>query len=75
MGAVIALPLILIALASLGFALWSLYAVGLETFTFAKSARRHGSGECAAHYDPGDHDHVSTRPLAGYGRRSINRPG
>ncbi|HEY3561645.1 MAG TPA: hypothetical protein VGL05_29475 [Kribbella sp.] len=62
MGAVIALPLIVIALVSLAFALWSLYAIGLETLTFARSTRRHGTGETAAHYEPGDHLHVSTRP-------------
>ena len=63
MGAVIAIPLITIALVSLAFALWSLYVVVLEGFTFARSTRRHGTGETAAHYEPGDHQHVSTRPF------------
>lgn len=62
MGAAIALPLIAIALVALAFALWTFYVIGLEAFTFAKSTRRHGSGETAAHYEPGDHRHVSTRP-------------
>ncbi|WP_350275790.1 hypothetical protein [Kribbella sp. HUAS MG21] len=63
MGAVIAIPLLTIALLALAFALWSLYVVAVETVTFARSARRHGTGETAAHYEPGDHQHVSTRPL------------
>ena len=68
MGAAIALPLIAIALVSLAFALWTLYAIGLEAFSFAKFTRRHGSGETAAHYEPGDHQHVSTSPPKGYDR-------
>ena len=63
MGAVIAIPLLTIALISFAFALWSLYHVGVETFTFARSTRRHGTGETAAHYEPGDHQHVSTHPM------------
>ena len=61
MGAAIAIPLIVIVLVLLGYAGWTLYAVGLEAFTFAKS-RGHGTGETAAHYDPTDHEHVSTKP-------------
>lgn len=63
MGAVIAIPLITIALVSLAFALWSLYVIAIEGITFARSTRRHGSHETAAHYEPGDHEHVSTRPF------------
>ncbi|MET9268266.1 hypothetical protein [Kribbella sp. NPDC003557] len=66
MGAAIAIPLLTIILISLGYALWALFHAGTEAFTFAKSARRHGSGETAAHYDPGDHKHVSTKPPEGY---------
>ena len=66
MGAIIAIPVITIILISVGYLLWTLYAVVVETVTFAKSPR-HGSGETAAHYEPGDHEHVSTKPPAGYG--------
>lgn len=66
MGAAIAIPLIVIVLVLLGYALWTLYAVGLETVTATKSTRRHGSGETAAHYDPTDHQHVSTKPPEEY---------
>jgi hypothetical protein len=48
---------------------YPLYAVGVEAFSFAKFTRRHGSGETAAHYDPGDHEHVSTKPPEGYEKR------
>ncbi|HEY9336500.1 hypothetical protein [Kribbella sp. NPDC050459] len=68
MGAAIALPLLTIALISLVLALWTLYAVGVEAVSFAKFTRRHGSGETAAHYEPGDHEHVSTKPPEGYGK-------
>ena len=68
MGAAIAIPLLTIVLISVGYALWALFRAGAEAFTFLRSARRHGSGECAAHYEPGDHEHVSTRPMTGYGR-------
>lgn len=63
MGAVIALPLIAIALVSFAFAVWSLYVVVLEGLTFARAVRRHGSGETAAHYEPGNHRQVSTHPF------------
>jgi hypothetical protein len=62
MGAAIAIPLLTIVLISVGYALWALFRAGAEMFTFAKSAGRHGSGETAAHYEPGDHQHVSTSP-------------
>jgi hypothetical protein len=62
MGAAIAIPLIIVVLITVGYLLWTLYIVGLETVTAAKSTRRHGSGETAAHYDPKDHQHVSTTP-------------
>ena len=67
MGAVIAIPLIAIVLIAVGYVLWTLYEVALETVSLAKSARHHGPGETAAHYDPTDHQHVSTTPPKGYG--------
>lgn len=73
MGAAIAIPLIVIVLVALGFALWSLYVAGLEAVTVAKSTRRHGSGETAAHYDPMDHQHVSTKPPQEHGQRPTNK--
>ncbi len=72
MGAAIAIPLITIVLILVGYALWTLYAVGLEAFTFAKS-RGHGSGETAAHYDPTDHQHVSTTPPPEYNQGPTDR--
>jgi hypothetical protein len=41
--------------------------------TVAKSTRRHGSGETAAHYDPTDHHHVSTKPPQEYEQKPTNR--
>lgn len=73
MGAAIAIPLIIIVLVAVGYALWTLYIVGLETVTAAKSTRRHGSGETAAHYDPTDHQHVSFKPPPGYDQKPTNR--
>jgi hypothetical protein len=73
MGAAIAVPLIIIVLVAVGYLLWTLYVVGLETVTTAKSTRRHGSGETAAHYDPTDHHHVSTKPPREYDQKPINR--
>ncbi|NUR94621.1 MAG: hypothetical protein HOV67_05100 [Kribbellaceae bacterium] len=66
MGAAIAIPLLTIVLISVGYTLWALFSAGAEALTFFRSARRHGSGECAAHYEPGDHTHVSTKPMKGY---------
>ena len=68
MGAVIAIPLITIVLIAVGYVLWTLYVVALDTITFAKPRGNHGSGETAAHYDPTDHQHVSTTPPQGYGQ-------
>ncbi|MFI7066029.1 hypothetical protein ACIBL3_33860 [Kribbella sp. NPDC050124] len=73
MGAAIAIPLIIVVLVAVGFALWTLYIVGLEAVTAAKSTRRHGSGETAAHYEPTDHQHVSTKPPQEYDQRPTNR--
>lgn len=73
MGAAIAIPLIIIVIVAVVFALWTLYLVGLETVTVAKSTRRHGSGETAAHYDPMDPKHVSTKPPQEYDQRPTNR--
>ena len=67
MGAVIAIPLITIVLIAVGYVLWTVYLVLLDTVSFAKSTRHHGSDETAAHYDPTDHQHVSTKPPEGYG--------
>ncbi|MEJ1110874.1 MULTISPECIES: hypothetical protein [unclassified Kribbella] len=73
MGAAIAIPLIIVVLISVGFALWTLYVVALEGVTVAKATRRHGSGETAAHYEPTDHQHVSTKPPTGV-RPETNQP-
>lgn len=73
MGAAIAIPLIVIVLVTVGYLLWTLYIVGLESVTAAKSTRRHGSGETAAHYDPTDHHHVSTKPPPGYEQKPTSR--
>jgi hypothetical protein len=73
MGAAIAIPLIVIVLVVVGYLLWTLYVVGLESVTVAKSTRRHGSGETAAHYDPTDHHHVSTKPPQEYEQKPTNR--
>jgi hypothetical protein len=73
MGAAIAIPLIIIVLVMVGYLLWTLYIVGLESVTAAKSTRRHGSGETAAHYDPTDHHHVSTKPPPEYEQKPTNR--
>ncbi|MEU4287239.1 hypothetical protein AB0E63_03375 [Kribbella sp. NPDC026596] len=72
MGAAIAIPLIIIVMAAVGYLLWTLYLVGLEAVTAAKSTRRHGSGETAAHYDPTDHQHVSTKPPQEYDQKPTN---
>lgn len=66
MGAAIAIPLIIIVLVVVGYLLWTLYEVGLGAVTVAKSGRRHGSGETAAHYEHTDHQHVSTKPPPEY---------
>ncbi|MEV0284841.1 MULTISPECIES: hypothetical protein [unclassified Kribbella] len=73
MGAAIAIPLIVIVLVAVGYALWTLYVVGLETVTAAKSSRRHGPSQTAAHYDPTDHQHVSTNPPPGYDQTPTDR--
>jgi hypothetical protein len=67
MGAIIAIALITIVLISVGYALWALYALARDAASFVRSPRR-SSGETAAHYEPGDHEHVSTKPLQGYQR-------
>jgi hypothetical protein len=72
MGAAIAIPLIIVVLLTVGYLLWTLYIVGLETVTAAKSTRRHGSGETAAHYDPTDHHHVSTTPPQEHNQKPTN---
>lgn len=70
MGAVIAIPLITIVLITVGYVLWTLYLVIVDTITVAESSHRHDSAETAAHYDPTDpgHHHVSTTPPQGYGQ-------
>ena len=44
MGAVIAIPLITIVLIAVGYVLWTLYVVVLDTITIARPRRNHGSG-------------------------------
>ena len=66
MGAIIAIPLITIVLITVGYIVWVLYEVVLDTVSLARSTRHHGPGETAAHYDPTDHQHVSTTPPRGY---------
>ena len=51
MGAVIAIPLITIVLITVGYVLWTVYLVIVDTITVAKPSHSHGSGETAAHYD------------------------
>jgi hypothetical protein len=70
MGAVIAIPLITIVLITVGYVLWTVYLVIVDTITVAKPSHPHGSGETAAHYDPTDpdHHHVSTTPPRGFGQ-------
>ena len=68
MGAVIAIPLITIVLIAVGYVLWTLYVVVLDTITIVKPRRNHGPGDTTAHYDSMDHQHVSTTPPQGYGQ-------
>jgi hypothetical protein len=51
MGAALAIPLIVIVVAAVGYLLWTVFAAGRGAVEVAKSARGNDSGETAAHTD------------------------
>ncbi|MEV6288517.1 hypothetical protein [Kribbella sp. NPDC051770] len=63
MGAVLWIPVLLIALLAIGGVLWALFGAGLGATAAAKSAKGETTGETAAHTDERTKSrHVDTTP-------------